>query len=450
MKPKVICNHTDSMSDQPISIKIQGLEKHQVYTLHSFTRTQPKSLFECVVKYKADRQGCINLEQDCALGGSYEGVEPMGLFWSMESSPANKTPHTRFLKLDVTTPLVVTICVYNVEIENLDELHKMRTDIIWEENKIASIQINRWFMETGTKRILLTVKEHGLHGTLFIPPGKGPFPAVISMFGSNPGTMEFKASLLASHGFVALALAYYGAPGLPKLFLSETDEWVVKLEYFEHAINFLLNSEKVQKSSGVGVIVLSFSGFLGTAMAHFLPLVRCLICINGTTYISHAALTYKDKVYEGPDWFFNEEDPSSTEGVSARFICPFFDTSYGMTAIPPEDSVIRYYERKDVAFMFIASLSDDDTRSEHYVNRSHKLLKLAKHPNFEILRYPGAGHLLEPPYGPHTEKSVVRGLLREPTLLLWGGKMAPHCKAQEDSWKKQILFLRKNLQRSLL
>ena len=57
-------------------------------------------------------------------------------------------------------------------------------------------------------------------------PGKGPFPGVIDMFGMAGGLFEYKAALLASHGFAAMALAYFGYEDLPRAYIYE-------LEYFE-------------------------------------------------------------------------------------------------------------------------------------------------------------------------------------------------------------------------
>ena len=38
--------------------------------------------------------------------------------------------------------------------------------------------------------------------------GPGLFPAVLDMWGGGGGLVEYRAALLASHGFVALALEY--------------------------------------------------------------------------------------------------------------------------------------------------------------------------------------------------------------------------------------------------
>lgn len=51
--------------------------------------------------------------------------------------------------------------------------------------------------------------------------------------------MEYRASLLAGHGFATLALAYYDFDDLPKKFD------VIRLEYFEEALCYMLQHTQV-------------------------------------------------------------------------------------------------------------------------------------------------------------------------------------------------------------
>ena len=69
--------------------------------------------------------------------------------------------------------------------------------------------------------------------------GEGRFPGVIDLFAGVGGLIESRASLLASHGFATLALAYCDYEDLPSQ-PEKTD-----LEYFEEAVNFLLRHPKV-------------------------------------------------------------------------------------------------------------------------------------------------------------------------------------------------------------
>ena len=50
----------------------------------------------------------------------------------------------------------------------------------------------------------------------FLLPGEGPFPGVIDVYGTGGGLSQHRAALLASKGFVTLALAYFNYEDLPK------------------------------------------------------------------------------------------------------------------------------------------------------------------------------------------------------------------------------------------
>jgi hypothetical protein len=61
----------------------------------------------------------------------------------------------------------------------------------------------------------------------------------VDLFGVGGGLMEYRASLLAGKGFAVMALAYYNYDDLPK------DMDILHLEYFEEAVNYLLNHPQV-------------------------------------------------------------------------------------------------------------------------------------------------------------------------------------------------------------
>lgn len=59
------------------------------------------------------------------------------------------------------------------------------------------------------------------------------------MFGDEGGLIEYRSSLLATHGFAALSLPYFNFEDLPKTMED------FHLEYFEEAARFLLRHPKV-------------------------------------------------------------------------------------------------------------------------------------------------------------------------------------------------------------
>src|SRR5829696_10468701 len=78
------------------------------------------------------------------------------------------------------------------------------------------------------------VQKESLVGTLFYPTKPDvPRPAVIVLGGLDGGLQEGSAAMLASEGFVALALGYFG----PQPLFPEPIE--IPLEYFAEAIAWL-------------------------------------------------------------------------------------------------------------------------------------------------------------------------------------------------------------------
>lgn len=69
--------------------------------------------------------------------------------------------------------------------------------------------------------------------------GDGPFPGVIDLFGTAGGLLEYRSAQLASRGIASFALAFFAYDDLPKA-LEEFN-----ISYFEEAVQFLLNQEKV-------------------------------------------------------------------------------------------------------------------------------------------------------------------------------------------------------------
>uniref|UniRef100_A0A3Q3AWH5 Uncharacterized protein n=1 Tax=Kryptolebias marmoratus TaxID=37003 RepID=A0A3Q3AWH5_KRYMA len=63
---------------------------------------------------------------------------------------------------------------------------------------------------------------------------------------------------------------------------------------------------------------------------------------------------------------------------------------------------------------------------------------------FTRLSYPGAGHLIEPPYAPNVRESMWTYKPKK-LFTMWGGHPAPHAAAQEDVWKKILDFMETNL-----
>jgi len=87
-------------------------------------------------------------------------------------------------------------------------------------------------MNGSTSRVLRP-RNDPVHGTLFMPKGRGVVGAVVLIGGSGGSEPSYIAEPLAAEGLATLSLAYFGRPGLP----NELRE--IPLEYFRDALRLL-------------------------------------------------------------------------------------------------------------------------------------------------------------------------------------------------------------------
>ncbi|KAM4830182.1 acyl-coenzyme A thioesterase 1-like isoform X2 [Urocitellus parryii] len=255
--------------DEPLHIAVQGLAPDQPVMLRASLRDEKGALFQAHARYRADAKGELDLARAPALGGSFAGLEPMGLIWAMEPDK----PFWRLLKWDVQTPFVV-------ELEVLDG-HEADAGPL-----LARALHERHFMPPGVRRV--PVREGQVRATLFLPPGPGPFPGIIDLFGLGGGLLEYRASLLAGKGFAVMALAYYNYDDLPQ------SGDIFHLEYFEEAVNYLLHHPQV-KGPGIGLLGNSKGGELCLAISSFLKGITAAVIINGSVAVVGGSLHYKDE-----------------------------------------------------------------------------------------------------------------------------------------------------------
>nr|XP_045011456.1 acyl-coenzyme A thioesterase 2, mitochondrial-like isoform X2 [Jaculus jaculus] len=255
--------------DEPVRIAVRGLAPGQPVTLRASLRDEKGARFRAHARYRADAGGELDLARTPALGGSFAGLEPMGLLWALEA----ERPSWRLLKRDVRTP-------FAVELEALDG-HEPDAG-----RPLARAVLERRFLPPGVRRV--PVRAGRVRATLFLPPEPGPFPGIVDLFGVGGGLLEYRASLLAGKGFAVLALAYYNYDDLPK-----TVE-AVHLEYFEEAVSYLLNHPEV-KGPGIGVLGFSKGGEMALAMTAFLKGITAAVIINGSVAAVRGTMYYKDE-----------------------------------------------------------------------------------------------------------------------------------------------------------
>ncbi|XP_035490380.2 acyl-coenzyme A thioesterase 1-like [Scophthalmus maximus] len=396
--------------DEPLRLTVAGLRSRQLVALRALATDDKGVAFSSSATYRADAGGDIDLARDPSLSGSYVGVEPAGLLWSLRPDVL----HTRFHKKCSLNPHVVNFSVHEGEGEG-------------EGRMLAQAAGERRLIADGVGR--RPVKEGNVRGVLFTPPGEGPFPAVLDLYTLDLGLSEKRASLLASRGFVVLTVALYGHDDMPKNIKE------VHLDLFEEAIQFLKKQDKVG-SKGVGVISLSKSGDLALSIASFLPDVEATVWINGCSANTAFPLYYKKKQIL-PPLMFDIGKLVHTE--SGAFIGKYVMNS---TEAEENKATVVPIERAKGRFLFVAAEDDLNWDSKAYVDEMVERLQRHGKENFESVIYPGAGHYLEPPYGPNCPSSF-HGLAGKPAL--WGGEASAHAAAEVHLWKKIQEFFRTHL-----
>ncbi|KAM9844967.1 acyl-coenzyme A thioesterase 1-like [Aulostomus maculatus] len=390
--------------DEPLQVKVVGLKMRQVVTVSARMTDERGVVFNSSATYRADSSGEIDLERDSSLSGSYVGVEPMGLLWSMKAS----TPHKNFYMSRVLNPNVVKFSVHEG----------------WEvEDRVLAEATNeRLLMSDGVCRVPI-IREN-FSGVLFIPQGEGLFPGVLDL---NTFMSERRASLLANRGFVVLCVPVFrDKPAKVKQ---------MHLDYFKEAIEFLKQHPKVS-CKGVGVIGRSKAGDIALSIASFVPGVAAVVWINGCSANVAVPLYYKKTQILSAIGSDMSQVILTESGASLIKYC-----LNNPLAGESKDSLVPV-EGAKAQFLFVASEDDLNWDSKAYMDQLVDRLKRHGRANFKTVCYPRAGHLLEPPYGPYSS-SGFHGVLRSP--VMWGGEPKAHAAAEVHLWRKIQKFLRAQL-----
>ncbi|XP_045161066.2 acyl-coenzyme A thioesterase 1-like [Mercenaria mercenaria] len=417
MSAFITVDKEDPLVDEVIKINIKGLQKNQHVTVRAEV-IEKGQVFAGSGCFVADDNGTVDISKQPSTCGTYKGVFSMGLFWSMRSSP-NMPPGLRLIKNNASSPLVTDITVF---------LGHLTFEQTYNSNVKPMLQktIRRWYMARGVQKV--RVRSGRIRGTLFLPPGQGPFPGVIDMFGIVGSCVEFRAALLASRGFAALALPYFLYDDLPKN-LSE-----LEFEYFMEAIDWLSTHPHVN-GNNLGVIGVSKGGELALQMGYYSNKIKSVVSINGAPFFSVIPLKYKGD-FIGVSDFDPDNFTETEEGLDVR-----------NTMNCDTENYLPIWER-DVHVLLISG-QDDKQLKQKFLPNLFKCYPADRKHLCELHVYPGAGHLIEPPYAPLARSTIKynRGVLGDygRQRLLWGGETVAHAHAQEDSWRHIIDHFRRTL-----
>jgi dienelactone hydrolase len=410
-----------ALVDEPVAIRVGGLASGARVLIRARLLDQDGNTWTSHAVFDADESGAVDASRRGPVEGTYDDADPMGLFWSL-ALPADIPPPLSVMVKEHPDPTSLTI---EAEVEGA---------------VVASVDVERLLQHPDVTRT--DVRDDGLVGTLFLPPGEGPHPAIIVMTGSDGGLKEDKAALLASRGFATLALAFFGLPGLPET-LHE-----VPLEYFERAIRFLQAHDAVD-GDAIAVTGISRGGELVLLLGATFPEIKAVAAYSPSAYVypGFTATSVGDVdswTWQGKPFPYAPFDMGAVDMASSPIDqSPAFRPSLDEPAAAAPAAIP--VERINGAVLLVSGTDDKQWQSSEFADVAYERLRENNHPfPFEHLRFEGAGHLIRYPYVPTTVTYYRHPVV--PLDFALGGNAKANEAAAEGSWRRLLDFLRENLQ----
>jgi dienelactone hydrolase len=375
-----------ALADRSVQLKISELAPRDKVTVSATALDYLHTQWRSQAAFRADSRGVVDLGHARPLSGTYSDVDGMGLLWSM-NPPADNAQQAGFVPIFPENQPA-----YDVQITVTAHGHRL-----------AGQTLTRQWLASGVSHKTLTIATDKVAGELFLPPPGTPrHPAVLLLGGSEGGNSGvFEASLLASHGYPALSVAYFREPGLPSTLQN------IPLEYFTRAAGSLAAQPDVDP-------------------AH--------LVVQGSSRGSEAALLLAQHY---PDLIHGVIVYSPSDRTNLGF--PNGGTAWTDHGHPIDLGTIPL-DHVNGPLLAIAGAQDKLWGSVLAVQEIMGQLDL-DHDHFvhQSLIYQGAGHGVGTfPYlsGSTQSRSPVTG-----QLLTLGGSRAGNAAAKEQGWLKALAFL---------
>lgn len=432
-----------ALTDSPVTIVVRHLRPRQVITVTAEVSTPGGTRWASAATFVADATGEVDLAIQTPVYGDYAVPDAQGLLWSLSVQPDSPSPLANARFLD-TAP-----ADFEVILRVLDaSTHSTGGP------ELASTRIVRWGVHPKVQREDL--RTDGLHGTLYLPPGAGPHPALIIVPGSDGGVPESWAALYASHGYAALALGYFNVPEAPQLPRYLVD---IPLEYFAQALQWLQRHEWID-ADRVGISGASRGGELALLLASRHPELRLVLAWAPGSHVQ-SGFAGPDETRENPPaWTHGGEPipfaafPSVRRTVPAEtlegYLVPAINSIRGFTDRDRYRDAEIAVERINGPIAFIAGEQDTLWPSAIYSRWAIERLEEHDFPHPHVLwSYPEAGHTVGPAGHPATIRHLQENRQgpdgTELPAFHQGGRPAGIAAARADLWPRVLDFLAEHL-----
>lgn len=406
--------------DESIRIKLSGFKPNELVTL----RAKMDHLYDIEVTaesyatYLSDDEGSIDLEKQKPVSGTYDDIDPMGLFWSMNMTNM-KYPNPENLIEIAEVPS--TTIILSAEVN---------------ETVLATAKYERLYIAPDINIHLLN--EDNLYGLFYYQKKTEPSPVILVLGGGEGGLAPARnfAAVLASRGFSTLALSYFKFKDLPDS-LQE-----IPLEYFEKAVNWI-NKQHYASVSNIGVFGRSKGAELALLLGATLPQIKAVVassphpCVfqgvpgNPRSFPKDvSSWSYKGNAL--PYVKFSADEEKMKNYLKTGRLREMYIESIKDTEAVKKASI--QVEKTNGPIMIIGGEDDAYGPQFHYHEMIESRTKANNFPYpFESLKYENAGHLIGLPFVPTTQSFFNGGIPKN------------NAYASVVSWNKVLNFFQNHL-----
>jgi dienelactone hydrolase len=415
-----------SLVDQPISLNLSGFDPSKTVTLKANMEDEFGQDWDSYAVFEVNRTGFADLSHQSPIGGTYKGIDPTGLIWSLSKDPGKKNQDVFMSK--TMQPMAIN---FSAEVDG---------------KTVATKSIERKYLSADVDRI--DVNESGLVGTFFAPNMSTPSPGIMIIGGADGNLREDLAGLLASHGYATLAIAYFGREGLPDEPLN------VPLEYFGKAIEWMKSNDAVD-SDKIGIVGWSKGGEGALLVGSTYPDIKAVVSLAGSGVVFQA-IANDYHVIKSP-WSYNGKDVpyirftetplfilqmiiTEISGGPLSLNSMFTDSLKNRTAM---DHAKIDLDKINGPVMIVSGDDDEFWPSEQLsqiASKGRKGNNYSSHDRYMV--YSGAGHNLGIPNLPTTGDCLI---MPANLSLHLGGAPSKDARARADSWQRMLQFLDLNL-----
>lgn len=332
----------------------------------------------------------VDTSSDAPVEGDYDTVAPMGWLWAM--TPTDEEATTPAHDGEVTIDLSVQV----------------------DGETLATATTTRLPADGG---VSVESVDATVVGTLARPSGDGPHPGVVVLHGSGGEPMTDVARLLASRGFTALALRWFG-PGAP------TDEPAnVPLSYVGDAAEWLTNRGEVSDGD-VAVWGISKGGEVALAAAAYLGAVGPTVAVSASGLMMPGEPTDSATVLHNGDTHPSLSPPDAPAPSDGWAMTEMLLDATDEEAI---DAATIAVERATGPVLLLVGDDDPVWNAARLTEPTVERLAAGDVPHERVV-YEDAGHSLVPPC--------------LPTATGAGGTPAGNAAAMADAWERTLSTLR--------